>query len=68
VRLLGIDSVMCPIERRQTAWDRLASDLDRGKLAELTRVIALRDVPEAAAQLMANKLSGRTVVDIRLGT
>ncbi|WP_158906149.1 MDR family oxidoreductase [Burkholderia sp. L27(2015)] len=68
VRLLGIDSVMCPIERRQAAWDRLASDLDRGKLAELTRVIALRDVPAAAAQLMAGKLSGRTVVDIRLGT
>jgi acrylyl-CoA reductase (NADPH) len=67
VRLLGIDSVMCPIERRQTAWNRLATDLDRGKLAELTRVIALRDVPAAAAQLMANKLSGRTVVDIRLG-
>ena len=31
VCLLGIDSVMCPIERRRVAWSRLASDLDRGK-------------------------------------
>ena len=31
VCLLGIDSVMCPIEQRKTAWRRLASDLDRTK-------------------------------------
>src|SRR6202035_1902142 len=29
VCLLGIDSVMCPIEMRKVAWHRLASDLDR---------------------------------------
>jgi acrylyl-CoA reductase (NADPH) len=28
VCLIGIDSVMCPIERRKRAWSRLASDLD----------------------------------------
>ena len=37
VSLLGIESVMCPIELRKTAWTRLASDLDRGKLAEITQ-------------------------------
>src|SRR5512144_1523437 len=31
VSLLGIDSVMCPIEPRKAAWQRLASDLDRTK-------------------------------------
>src|ERR1700733_15973398 len=31
VCLLGIDSVMCPIELRKIAWSRLASDLDSGK-------------------------------------
>src|SRR5581483_3309470 len=33
VCLLGIDSVMCPISLRRTAWSRLAGDLDRTKLA-----------------------------------
>src|ERR1700709_187927 len=37
VCLLGIDSVMCPIELRKTAWTRLRSDLDHGKLAEITQ-------------------------------
>ena len=31
VCLLGIDSVMCPIELRRAAWSRLASDLDHWK-------------------------------------
>src|SRR5882672_3737021 len=33
VCLYGIDSVMCPIPRRQEAWKRLETDLDRQKLA-----------------------------------
>src|SRR4029079_11755020 len=33
VCLYGIDSVMCPIERRKEAWKRLESGLDRRKLA-----------------------------------
>ena len=32
VCLLGINSVMCPIELRKAAWARLASDLDRENL------------------------------------
>ena len=31
VRLIGIDSVMAPRERRIAAWSRLASDLDSGQ-------------------------------------
>src|SRR2546429_7412483 len=44
VSLLGIDSVMCPKRNREVAWQRLASDLDRAKLAEMTSEIALDDV------------------------
>ena len=44
VCLLGIDSVMCPIELRKAAWSRLASDLDHGKLAEITHEIGLDEV------------------------
>src|SRR5258708_13362078 len=51
--LLGIDSVMCPIELRNAAWRRLAPDLDRGKLAELTHEIGLDQVFNAGSNLPA---------------
>src|SRR5438034_10433520 len=46
VCLLGIDSVMCPIELRKAAWTRLASDLDRTKLVAITHEIRLDGVLE----------------------
>jgi acrylyl-CoA reductase (NADPH) len=64
VSLLGIDSVMCPISLRKTAWARLASDLDRGKLAEITHEIGLGDVIEAGAKILAGQVRGRIVVKI----
>jgi acrylyl-CoA reductase (NADPH) len=64
VCLLGIDSVMCPIERRQIAWSRLASDLDRGKLAEITHEIGLEEVIGAGAKILAGQVRGRIVVKI----
>lgn len=64
VCLLGIDSVMCPIERRRVAWERLARDLDKSKLAEMTGEIALDDVAEAGAKILAGQVRGRIVVKI----
>jgi acrylyl-CoA reductase (NADPH) len=65
VSLLGIDSVMCPKRDREVAWQRLASDLDRGKLAEMTSDIALDDVITRAADILAGQVRGRIVVSIR---
>ena len=64
VCLLGIDSVMCPIERRSVAWSRLASDLDRRKLAEITQEIGLEEVVGAGAKILAGQVRGRIVVKI----
>jgi acrylyl-CoA reductase (NADPH) len=64
VCLLGIDSVMCPIELRKTAWSRLATDLDRTKLAEITHEIALDQVIDAGAEILAGQVRGRIVVKI----
>jgi acrylyl-CoA reductase (NADPH) len=64
VCLLGIDSVMCPIELRKTAWSRLASDLDRGKLTEITHEIGLDQVIDAGARILAGQVRGRIVVKI----
>jgi acrylyl-CoA reductase (NADPH) len=64
VCLLGIDSVMCPIELRKTAWSRLAGDLESGKLAEITHEIGLDGVIEAGAKILAGQVRGRIVVKI----
>lgn len=64
VCLLGIDSVMCPIEPRKAAWQRLASDLDRTKLAEITHEIPLDQVSEWGAKILAGQVRGRIVVKI----
>jgi len=64
VCLLGIDSVMCPIERRRVAWSRLASDLDRGKLADITQEIGLDQVIDFGAKILAGQVRGRIVVKI----
>jgi acrylyl-CoA reductase (NADPH) len=64
VSLLGIDSVMCPIAQRQIAWQRLGSDLDRGKLADITTEIGLAEVIEAARNIVDGRVRGRIVVEI----
>ncbi len=64
VCLLGIDSVMCPLPPRKAAWQRLASDLDREKLSEITTEIPLDDVPEWGAKILAGQVRGRIVVKI----
>ncbi len=64
VSLLGIESVMCPIEWRRQAWKRLADDLDRKKLAAMTTEIGLGKVIETAPSILAGKVRGRIVVRI----
>jgi acrylyl-CoA reductase (NADPH) len=64
VCLLGIDSVMCPIEPRKAAWNRLAHDLDSKKLVEITHEIGLDEVIAAGARILAGQVRGRIVVKI----
>jgi acrylyl-CoA reductase (NADPH) len=64
VSLLGIDSVMCPQSVRREAWNRLASDLDRGTLQGMTREIGLVEVLEAGKAIVDGQVRGRIVVKI----
>ena len=64
VALLGVDSVQCPAARRLEAWRRLAADLDRAKLAAMTRTIPLAEVFEAGARTLKGETRGRLVVTI----
>lgn len=65
VTLTGINSVFTPRELRLEAWRRLASDLDPGLLDGATTTIGLADAREAAAEILAGRIRGRTVVDVR---
>jgi len=64
VRLIGIDSVMAPKTRRKAAWQKLASDLDPGKLATITQEISLRDALDKARDILDGKVRGRLVVNV----
>ena len=64
VSLLGIDSVMRPLADRQRAWERLETDLDRAKLAEMTSEIGLDAVVEAGRKIVDGGVRGRIVVKI----
>ena len=65
VNLLGIDSVMCPFETRQQAWLRLDQLLDRGILTDMTTVVGLENVASLGPEILAGKVQGRTVIDVR---
>jgi len=66
VSLRGVDSVLCPIHRRKTAWSRLVRDLPTSALDMITPdVISLDDLPSRSADLLAGKIRGRLVVDVR---
>ena len=64
VTLIGVDSVMCPLEPRREAWRRLASDLDADKLAAMTSEIDLSGVMEAGRRIVEGGVRGRVVVKI----
>jgi acrylyl-CoA reductase (NADPH) len=64
ISLIGIDSVMRPIADRRVAWGRLESDLDRGKLADMTSEIGLAEVIAAAPDIVGGRVRGRIVVKI----
>ena len=64
VNLLGIDSVMRPYDDRVGAWARIASDMPKQALADMSKVIHLSDLPEAGAAILKGKVKGRLIVDV----
>ena len=64
VRLIGIDSVMQPREKRIEAWNRLAKDLDIAKLEAMSETHKLEDVTELAEKILAGQVRGRVIIDV----
>lgn len=64
VKLLGIDSVTCPMQTRLEVWRRLASDLRPPHLAEIAQEISLEQLPAAFEILLKGSARGRYVVKL----
>jgi acrylyl-CoA reductase (NADPH) len=64
VNILGIDSVLCPIERRRAAWIRIAQELPFDKLDAMTETVTLAELPALAPKILEGKVRGRVVVTI----
>jgi len=62
VKLLGIDSVMCPMDLRRDVWHRLATDMKPAHLRATAKEIELNDLPDAFATLLGGQARGRFVV------
>lgn len=64
VTLYGIDSVMCPMEKRLIAWQRLDADLDKDLLESMSTEIDFDDLPSASSAILKGQIRGRTFVKI----
>ncbi|CAA6810233.1 MAG: Alcohol dehydrogenase (EC [uncultured Sulfurovum sp.] len=64
VRLIGIDSVECKLEKKLAVWNKLADEFNIDSLAELTTEITLGDLPEAYQVLLDGQAVGRYLVKI----
>ena len=64
INLLGIDSVLCPMDRRREVWRRLATDMKPTHLRTIACEITLTDLPEAFETLLTGTARGRYVVKI----
>lgn len=65
VRLIGIDSVLCPYEKRVRAWQRLVRDLPKERLTEATEVIPLSDILPYGEKILKGEVRGRLVIDVQ---
>ena len=64
VALLGVDSVMAPMNKRERAWERLSSDINIKKLEEMIVNTTLDQVEVLAEEILKGKIKGRVVVNI----
>ncbi|CAI6065851.1 acryloyl-CoA reductase [Cohnella sp. JJ-181] len=63
VKLLGIDSVLCPMPERLRAWERMAGDLKpAGLLDAIASETTLEALPEALRAILRGEMRGRVVV------
>jgi acrylyl-CoA reductase (NADPH) len=65
VRLIGIDSVECKLEKKQLAWEKLASRWKIDNLSTIINEISLNEIKDTYELLLSGKAVGRYVVKIK---
>jgi acrylyl-CoA reductase (NADPH) len=64
ITLLGIDSVMAPRPLRESAYARLARDLDISTLEAISTCAPLGEAQRLAGELLAGHIKGRIIIDV----
>jgi NADPH2:quinone reductase len=64
VKLLGIDSAMCPMPKRQDVWRRIAADMTPSGLHATVKEIGLDQLPDAFGTLLEGAARGRFIVKV----
>ncbi len=65
IKLLGIDSVYCPMEERAPLWSRIATDLKPDHLENaIDQVVGLDGLPDVLARILRGEAKGRTIVEL----
>lgn len=65
INLLGIESVFCPMEKRQRIWERCGSDLKpRGLLDTIAQEVTLDGLPGVLEQILQGQVRGRVLVNL----
>lgn len=64
VKLLGVDSVMCPVNKRTKAWDRLQALLPDTVYNDVSKEVSLEGVPEVAEAITNGQVTGRILIKL----
>ena len=62
--MIGIDSNLCPRERRNISWNRLNKHIKKLNLDLITTEVVLSDVFRVAQEILLGNIRGRIVVDV----
>ncbi|MEZ9594274.1 MDR family oxidoreductase [Shewanella sp. 10N.261.52.F9] len=64
VNLLGVDSVSCPFDKRQAAWQAVLELLPASYFEDACETISLEQVPEFAQRIIKGQVTGRVLVQL----
>jgi len=64
VKLLGVDSVACPYEKRVAAWNRLVELLPQSYYQQACKEVALEEAPAVAEAITNGQVTGRIVIKL----
>ena len=65
IKILGVDSVQLPNERKEAIWNRVGEELDKNLLEKIGAVeVSLDDINEVVSSILEGTHSGRTLIKL----